>query len=293
MSVLEAIVLGVVQGLTEFLPVSSSAHLIVVPWLFGWDEPGLSFDGALHLGTLVGVLAYFWRDYLGMALALPRALARPVAVLRGRPSDPSGRAGQGDLQARLALLIALGTVPGLIAGAVGQDAIDGFFHGDDHRRRAVALIAVALALVGVLLWIADRVSSRARTIGDITWRDAIVLGFAQAAALFPGVSRSGATMTVGLFRGLDRSDAARFSFLLGTPLILAAGVKGVLDALQAGMVGHEGRQFAAGTAVSAMVGVVSIWALLRLLRRSSLAAFVLYRVGFGALLLTLIAMGFR
>ena len=289
----EAIVLGIVQGLTEFLPISSSAHLIVVPWLFGWDQPGLAFDAALHLGTLSAVFAYFWRELFAMALALPRALAHPKRFLRDPEPRPGRDARPDDATARLAMLVALGTVPGLICGIVGQGAIEAFFHSDDHRRRAVIVSAVALILLGLLLLAAERVAAHHRQMHHLTWRDAVLIGMAQAAALLPGVSRSGATLTMGLFQGLNRGDAARFSFLMGTPLVLAASVKAVWDVVQDGMTGSEVRVFLVGILASAIVGFAAIWGLLRFLQTSSTKVFVVYRVAVGLALLGAAVAGVR
>lgn len=296
MSLLEAIVLGLVQGLTDFLPISSSAHLIVVPWLLGWEEPGLAFDAALHIGTLAAVFAYFWRDLLAMLAALPRALARPLALLRD--PDPIRRrdgAAGGHADARLALLIAVGTVPGLVAGVVGQGAIEAFYHpaGGETPRRAIVALAVATTLLGALLWVADRSAAHQRRMAHLTWRDAVAIGLAQATALIPGVSRSGATITAGLFQGLHRADAARFSFLLSVPITVAAAGKGLLDLLQANPSGDELRVIVAGVLVSGLAGFGAIWGLLRFLQRASMRVFVVYRFGLGLLLLLLVASGFR
>lgn len=285
MSIVEAIVLGVVQGLTEFLPISSSAHLIIVPWLFGWDRPGLAFDASLHLGTLVAVIVYFWRDLTAMALALPRALRGPVAVVRGDAED--------DRDARLALLIAIGTVPGAVIGLLAEGAIADFFHGDDHETLAIALIAVLLMALGVLLAVAERVADHTRPLSRIVIRDVVIIGLAQAGALLPGVSRSGATITMGLFRGLRRADAARFSFLLGIPLVAGAGAKGFLDVIQSGLDGADTVAFVAGMLASALSGFVAISFLLRYLQRSNTFAFVVYRLGLGFFILGLLATGLR
>lgn len=297
MSLLEAVVLGIVQGLTEFLPISSSAHLIVVPWLLGWDQPGLQFDAALHLGTLVAVFAYFWRDLFGMALALPRALSQAPALLRDPGRD--GRREEDDEspashhQARLALLIAVGTIPGLLAGLAGQQVLEDFFYSEGHRTRAIALVAVLMAALGLLLWVAERSAAHQRTLCQLTWRDALTIGLAQATALLPGVSRSGSTLTAALFRGMRRADAARFSFLLGTPLVLAAASKAVLDTVEAGMTRTEAKLFVAGGLTSALVGFVAIWGLLRFLQRSSTRVFIVYRLVLAASLLALVVGGFR
>ncbi|MFN8590444.1 MAG: undecaprenyl-diphosphate phosphatase [Thermomicrobiales bacterium] len=283
MTVWQAIVLGLVQGLTEFLPVSSSAHLLVVPWLLGWEEPGLAFDAALHLGTLAAVFAYFWRDLLAMLLALPRAVRNPRRVLHS--SDPA------DLPPRLALLIALGTIPGLIAGLLGQDVIDSVYHpGGITPDQAIVAIAVALMALALLLFWAERAARHMRGLASLNIPDALAIGVAQAAALIPGVSRSGATITAGLFRGLTRADAARFSFLLGTPIIAAAGAKGLLDILTSGLSSAQLGIFAIGLITSALAGFAAIWGLLRYLQHASTMVFVVYRIALGILLLLLVAL---
>jgi undecaprenyl-diphosphatase len=280
-SVWQAIVLGIVQGLTEFLPVSSSAHLLAVPWLLGWEEPGLAFDAALHLGTLAAVLVYFWREIAAMAIAFPRAIIRPGAVLRSRAPA--------DAVSRLSLLIALGTVPGLAIGLLGQATIDAVYHpGGVTPDRVIVFIAVALIALALLLFWAERAASHVRQMDSLTARDAIVIGLAQAGALIPGVSRSGATITAGLFRGLTRADAARFSFLLGAPIIAAAGAKGLLDTVTSGLDAGQLGVFAIGLAASALSGFAAIWALLRYLQRASTAVFIAYRIALGLLLLALV-----
>lgn len=296
MNELQAIILGLVQGLTEFLPISSSAHLIILPWLFGWEAPGLAFDAALHLGTLTAVVIYFWRELVAMLLALPLALRHPMALLQapdpGRPRIVSSP--ERDQEARLALLIAIGTVPGVFAGLVGQDAIAAFYHPSGGvPGRAIVMIAIALMALAALLWVAERTAAHQRRMTHLTWRDAVTIGLAQAAALIPGVSRSGATLTAGLFQGLSRADAARFSFLLGVPIIAAAGGKGLYDAISTGMDPAEIRLFAAGMLTSGLAGFAAIWWLLRYLQRASTQVFILYRLGLGLSLLTLVLAGFR
>lgn len=285
MSILEAIVLGLVQGLTEFLPISSSAHLILVPWLFGWEQPGLAFDASLHLGTLVAVIVYFWWELVAMARALPRALRRPLTVIRGDAED--------DGDARLALLIALGTVPGAVIGLLGAGTIEDFFHGDDHKALALALIAVLLMALGLALAMAERVAEHTRPLEQVTIRDVVIIGLAQAFALLPGVSRSGGTITAGLFRGLRRADAARFSFLLGIPLVAGAGAKGFLDVIQSGLDGSDGVAFVAGMLASALSGFAAISFLLRYLQRSNTLVFVAYRLGLGLFILGLLVTGLK
>jgi undecaprenyl-diphosphatase len=273
-TVWQAIVLGIVQGLTEFLPVSSSAHLLIVPWLLGWESPGPAFDAALHLGTLAAVLVYFWRDLVAITLAFPRAIQRPRAILCSR--DPA------DVTPRLSLLIALGTVPGLIAGLLGADAIDVVYHPDGVAPdRVIVVVAVALIALALLLFWAERAAKHVRGMESLTVRDALIVGVAQAAALIPGVSRSGATITAGLFRGLTRADAARFSFLLGAPIVAAAGAKGLLDTLNSGLDAGQLGVFAVGLAASALAGFAAIWGLLRYLQRASTMVFIVYRIVLG------------
>ena len=283
----QAIVLGIVQGLTEFLPISSSAHLLIVPWLFGWEAPGLAFDAALHLGTLLAVLVYFAREFWGLALAIPTALRRPgIAVAAADATDDRSR------NARLLWLIVIGSLPAAIAGLLFEDRIDAAFHGD-NQTRAVVIVAIAMMALGLVLFLAERRARHERPLGDVRWADALIIGVAQAMALMPGVSRSGATITAGLFRGIRRADAARFSFLLGTPLILGAGLLGLKDLLDTGLAGRELAVAASGLVASALSGFFAIWGLLRFLQRSSTVVFVAYRLVVGAALLIAIAAGLK
>jgi undecaprenyl-diphosphatase len=271
----------VVQGLTEFLPVSSSAHLLVVPWLLGWESPGLAFDAALHLGTLAAVVVYFWRDLLAMALALPRAIRRPRMILRS--DDPA------DVMPRLALLIALGTVPGLVAGLLGEEAIDAVYHPSGVAPDAVIVaIATAMIALALLLLAAERMARHVRMMDSLKLPDALIIGLAQALALIPGVSRSGATITAGLFRGLTRVDAARFSFLLGVPIVAAAGANGLLETLTSGLGAGQLGVFAVGLVASALAGFAAIWGLLRYLQRASTVVFIVYRIVLGVVLILLV-----
>jgi undecaprenyl-diphosphatase len=288
MSLFEAIVLGIVQGVTEFLPISSSAHLIVARWLFGWEEPSLAFDAALHLGTLIAVVAYFWRELLALLLAVPTALANPARLLRDTDASWTRSASPSELQGRLALLIAIASVPALLTGLFGQETLDSLFRTDDRQGRAVAIIAVLLIAIGLLMLAAERTAAHQRKVHHLTWRDAVTIGLSQATALLPGVSRSGATITSGLFQGLNRTDAARFSFLLGTPLILAAGLKALSDAARAGLSGGEVLDLLVGATTSALVGFLAIWWLLRYLQRASTLIFVIYRVVLGLTLLVMV-----
>ncbi len=254
MGLLEAIALGVVQGLTEFLPISSSGHLIVVPWLMGWSDPGLVFDVALHFGTLVALLAYFWRTWLEL-------------VCRER---------------RLLLLILAGSVPGGLVGLLFNRYIE------EHFRDPVQ-IAGALIVFGLLLYGVDRVGAKARTQGDFGLGDALLIGTAQALALFPGVSRSGVTITAALALGFKRETAATFSFLLATPITGGAVLWAARRLLSEGVSPDERGTFVAGVLASAVVGFLAIHALLRYVRTRSYLPFVVYRLLVGALLLAMAA----
>src|SRR5580704_10072889 len=197
-SVFQAIVLGIVQGLTEFLPVSSSAHLILVPWLLRWDQdPGLAFDVVLHLGTLVALLIYYWREWVAMI----------ASVFNGdRPNR------------RLLLMLILASIPGALIGLALEKQAETVF-------RSPLLIAVTLGLMGLALWFFDWIAPQRRKIDNLTVRDALLVGFSQALAIIPGVSRSGATITMARIMRLEREDAANFSFLMATPIIAGAGLK--------------------------------------------------------------------
>jgi len=279
------LVLAAVQGLTEFLPISSSGHLIIFPWLFGWEDAGLSFDAALHLGTLVAVVAFFRNDIARMIAAIPRALSNPVGILTDRMETPSPR----DPDARMGLLIAIATIPGLVLGLLFEDTIDEFFHTDSASTRAIAVIATMMIVVAIVMWFAEKVGSRRRVASDLTWTDSALIGSAQAVALIPGTSRSGATISAGLFLGLKRADAARFSFLAGMPLILGAGLKSLYEVISEGMTGHEVALFLAGGISAAIVGFFTIWGLLRYLETRSIMVFVIYRIVFGLFLFVMLA----
>jgi undecaprenyl-diphosphatase len=280
MEIWQAIVLGIVQGLTEFLPISSSGHLIIFPWLFDWETPGLTFDAALHLGTLAAVLVYF-RDLLWrMIKAIPEALRNPLGILRGTANGPSERLAD----ARMGLLIVIASIPAGIAGLLLESRIDEFFHADDASTRAISTIATMLIVVAGVMFLAEKVGQRSKDIPHMKWLDALIVGLAQTVALIPGTSRSGATISAGLFRGLKREDAARFSFLAGVPLVTAAGLKSVADAIGEGMSRHEVWLFVSGGVSAALVGFVTIWGLLQFLQRRSTMVFIVYRILFGLFL---------
>ncbi len=274
----QAFVLGVVQGATELLPISSSGHLILVPWAAGWryleEHPDFNktFDVALHLGTLVAVILYFWRD----VVRLVRAWFRSVANRRISTDDE-----------RVAWYVAVATVPAAIAGAAGEDFIEKKL-GNPWQ------IAILLAVFAVILWLADRVAAR-RSIEEIGWKGAVGVGLAQCLALMPGVSRSGVTITAGRFLRLDRDRAARFSFLLLIPIVFGASVlKGVKDiAFGNGLPPGSAGPFIVGMLAAAVVGLVAIWALLGYVRRHTYSLFVLYRLVLAGAILVVIAAGWR
>ncbi len=287
--ILKAIILGIVQGLTEFLPISSSAHLIFVPWLFGWEPFGLAFDVAVHLGTLMAVLIYFRNDLLAMLFGVLRSWR---GLLRGKLPD--------DQMGKLGLFIALGTIPAVVFGLLAESAIDEYFHQDPVSRTALALSAVTMIAMGLLLGAADRFGRRSdrrggvdRELHDLGLRDALVVGLAQSFALLPGVSRSGSTITAGLFSGMSRPVAARFSFLLGVPIILGAGLREILDVARDGIPAGERGVFVAGILSAFVVGYLAIAGLMQYLSRRSVDIFVIYRVVIGLGILMLLAVGFR
>ncbi|HEX2142043.1 MAG TPA: undecaprenyl-diphosphate phosphatase [Candidatus Limnocylindria bacterium] len=277
--VFQAVLIGVLQGLTEFIPISSSAHLELAPWIFGWEGDGLigslAFDVFLHLGTLAALIGYFWRDWVRLARAFFASIAER------RIADDADR--------RLAWLLALGTVPAAVIGYLGEDLIDEVFHGgSDPIRLAIAgfLVVGALALLA-----ADRLGARRRELHDVGVGTTLAVGFSQALALLPGISRSGATITAALALGLTREAAARFSFLLATPITLGAGLYGSRDLLSEPHSGTEWIAIASGFGASAVAGALAIGLLLAWLRRRSVAVFSLYRLAFAALVVVLVVAG--
>jgi undecaprenyl-diphosphatase len=270
-SLLEAIVLGIVQGVTEFLPVSSTGHLRIVPAFLGWDDPGAAFTAVTQLGTMAAVLLYFREDLRRIARAWLRSLR-----------DHSVR---GELDARLGWYIVLGTVPIGIFGVLFKDQIE-------TGARDLYLIGVALIVLGLVLLLAEQVGTRDRSLEQVRTKDGLIVGFAQALALIPGVSRSGATITAGLFLGLDRPTAARFSFLLSVPAVVLSGLLELGSILS----GEEGEGTGATALIVATVfaflsGYAAIALLLRYLSQHSTVVFVVYRVALGTLVLALVSAG--
>lgn len=253
MDSLQAVILGIVQGMAEFLPISSSGHLVLVPWALGWPEPGLLFDTLVHWGTLLGVLVYFWADLV----SLVRAWVRSVAS--GKFASP---------EARLAWLIIIATIPGAAIGYAFEDVFEGLFSSPT----SAALFLVITGLVLVAGDIFYRKFRRGRTLGP---GDAVLIGLAQAAAIAPGLSRSGLTITAGMARGLTREAAARFSFLLSIPIILGAGLAQVLKSVNS-VDGAGWFPLALGFASAFMSGYIAIHFLLRFVQRHRLWPFAVY-----------------
>jgi undecaprenyl-diphosphatase len=254
MEILQAIILGLIQGATEFIPVSSSGHLVLVPWLLGWPSPGLVFDTVVHWGTLVAVLAYFWRDWWAMITAWLRGL------IHWDWHDP---------RARLMWLIILGTLPAAIFGFLLEDFFTSLFGKP-------AWVSFFLLITAGLLVLGERLGQKTRNLRSVRWPDALIIGLGQAVAIAPGISRSGATISFGLFRGLSRPAAARFSFLLATPIILGAGLLPLLDMLAMPNPWAQAPALIAGFLTAAVVGYLCIWGLMRYLQRGSLYVFALY-----------------
>jgi undecaprenyl-diphosphatase len=275
--ILHAIVLGIVQGLSEFLPISSSGHLIVVPWLFGWNDFAGSaslekaFDTALHIGTTVAVVGYFWRDLWELFVAWIRSIASRSI---------------GGPEAKLAWLLVLSAIPGAITGALLDNVIT------DHLGQEW-LIGTMLIVFAVVLYAVDRMPGR-RKDDEFEKRDAVLMGLAQAVALQPGVSRSGATISMGRWLGFDRDASARISFLMAAPITAGAAAYKMLKLYAgSGMPNGFGPPFVAGILTSAVVGFVAVAGLLRLIRTRSFTPFVVYRIIAGAGIILVAATGLR
>ena len=265
MSVFQAFILGILQGLSEFLPISSSAHLALAPWILRWSDPGLSFDVALHFGTLLAVLWYFRAEWFGLLVA-----AKDMAVRRRIETE----------RERRVLYLIIATIPGAVAGLALEKHAESTFR--DPR-----LVASALIVMGVLLWAVDRVAPRERTIAAMTWVDALLIGLAQMFAIIPGVSRSGSTITAGRAVRLTREDAAIFSFLMSMPIIAAAAELKLPDALREQGVSAP---LIVGVLASAISGWLAIRVLLRIVVRHSYGIFAVYRVILGVAVLATIAL---
>lgn len=259
MTVLHALILGIVQGLGEFLPISSSAHLVLIPWLFGWEDPGLTFDVALHMGTLLAVVLYFWKDWVRLV----------KAALRSQASDDK----------RIFWYLVVATIPGGLFGLALEKKAETTF-------RAPLLIGIMMIAMGILLYLADR-KPQLRKMNTMTMADSIWIGLSQALAIIPGVSRSGSTMTTARFLNVTREDAARFSFLMSTPIILGAGVLKLRHLTMASI----NLPFSVGVISAFVVGILSISFLLRYLKTSNFGLFVGYRFIIGFIVIGLVLVG--
>ncbi len=274
MDVIQAIVLGAVQGITEFLPISSTGHLILVPWLFGWEEQGLAFDVALHLGTLVALVWYFRAEWIEFARAGIRLISR-------------GKGDGGlDHSGKMVLLIAAGTIPGALAGLLAEDLVEIYL-------RSPLVVAATLIGIALVLVAAERLGRREKAVEAIGWTDALVIGAAQALAIVPGVSRSGITIAAGLFRHLHRDAAARFSFFLSAPLIAGAAGKKLTDLIAAGLTADQTLALGAGILSAAVVGYLAISFMLRYLARNTTYVFIYYRIMLGLVVFLAFWAGFR
>ena len=265
----EAVVLGLVQGLTEFLPISSSAHLRIFPELFGWGDPGAAFTAVIQIGTELAVLLYFRHDIWRIVTTWLRSLVKPE--LRGH------------LDARMGWYIIVGSLPIVVLGVLLKDVIESHF-------RSLWLIGTTLIVLGVILGIADRVGSTERTIKQVTLRHAVLMGLAQACALVPGVSRSGATISMGRFLGYDREAATRYAFLLAIPAVIGAGVF-ELKEIPGGDNAYGWGPTITATVVSFVVGYAAIAWLLRYVSTRSYTPFVIYRIALGTATLALVGAG--
>ena len=263
MTIFQALLLGILQGATEFLPISSSGHLVLVPWLLNWQKPGLTFDTIVHLGTLVAVVIYFRRDIWRIFIGL-------LATLRERSLVND--------DGRLGWLIALGSVPAAVIGFLLEDFFEALFG-------APLIVSCLLLVTGLILFLSERASKRDRSLTAIGVKDSLLIGLAQAGAIAPGISRSGATIAAGLGLNVNREAAARFSFLLALPIILGAGLFKLKDTLEIGISGGEATVLVAGFLAAAISGYACIYFLLAYVRRHSLYIFAWYCWAFGLLCL--------
>ena len=264
MTVFQAVILGLVQGLAEFLPISSSAHLVLTPWVFGWSDPGLSFDVALHVGTLVAVLWYFRAEWVKLTRSA-------IDIVRTQKADTEEK--------RRFLFLVVATIPAAIGGILLEEYAETVF-------RSPRLMAVTLMVMGVALWAVDRYAKQDRPLRSLGLKDAVLIGLAQVLALVPGVSRSGSTMTAGRALGFDRQSAAVFSFLMSMPVTAAAALLKVPDLLRS-----EGitTTLVAGVISAGVSSWLAIAVLLRYVSKHSFGVFAVYRLALGVLILSLLA----
>lgn len=256
MDIFQSTILGVVQGLGEFLPISSTAHLVLVPYFFNWCDPGLAFDVALHVGTLIAVVAFFWKDWIDIFKSASNdALHTKYQILNTK------------YPAKLLWLLVIASVPGAIFGFFLESYAENIF-------RNPLIIAFTLSVVGLILFLVDKYAAHKKDIKDISIKDAILIGLSQAVAIIPGVSRSGATMTTGLALGLSREQAARFSFLLSTPIIFGAAIFKIPELLKAGIT----VPILVGILVAAISGYLAIKYMLKFIQKVGYAPFFWYRL---------------
>jgi undecaprenyl-diphosphatase len=263
LDLLQSIILGAIQGITEFFPVSSTAHLVLLPWFFSWTDQGLPFNVALHMGSLIAIIYYFWRDWILIIKEFLQSVLK--GSFEGRPNGKTG------------LYLVIATVPGALAGLLFEEYAAGLL-------RHPLSIAFSLSFFGVILYFSDRVSKKNKTVGEMNIVDCIIIGLSQALAIIPGVSRAGITITGAMFRNLNREEAAKFSFLLGAPLIAGAGV---FEARHLEYSAVMSGPFIAGVLASAVFAFLAIKYLLRFVRKSSYTVFVIYRLGLAVLIVFL------
>ena len=270
MIIIQSIILGIVQGLTEFIPISSSAHLIIIPWIFHWSDPALnslSFDVALHLGTLLALIIFFASDWIRLIRA-------------GFLSIIEFKIGN-DIDRRMAWFLIIGCIPGGIAGFLLENRIDGIFHSDPIKYSSMIVMGIIIALMGVLLFLSERSAKHIRKLDNFSIKDSILIGLSQAFSIFPGVSRSGITITAGLALGFEREAAARFSFLLSAPIIAGAGMNSLFkifrDIKSGAIERAEIMLFPVGFLAAAISGYFCIKILLRFLQKNRVDVFVYYR----------------
>jgi undecaprenyl-diphosphatase len=260
LDLLQSIILGAIQGITEFFPVSSTAHLVLLPWFFSWTDQGLPFNVALHMGSLIAIIYYFWRDWILIIKEFLQSVLK--GSFEGRPNGKTG------------LYLVIATVPGALAGLLFEEYAAGLL-------RYPLSIAFSLSFFGVILYFSDRVSKKNKTVGEMNIVDCIIIGLSQVLAIIPGVSRAGITITGAMFRNLNREEAAKFSFLLGAPLIAGAGV---FEARHLEYSAVMSVPFIAGVLASAVFAFLAIKYLLRFVRKSSYTVFVIYRLGLAVLI---------
>ncbi len=279
-TLIQSTILAIIQGLTEFLPISSSAHLILPSQLLGWQDQGLAFDVAVHVGSLMAVLVYFRQEILRLLLAWLQSIAALVAKRAPASGSPDDAGVESEQYAKLAWCLLLASIPAAVAGFLGRSYVEEF-------ARDFRVIAITSICFGLLLWWADARVRQQNSLGSISWQQALWIGIAQALAIIPGTSRSGVTMTAALFLGFTREAAARFSFLLAVPVIAGSGLLQSVDLFSQGATSGQWGLFAYAAIVSALCAFLCIHFFLQLITRIGYLPFVVYRVLLGVLLLVI------